>query len=278
MQIVLNADDFGRSDAINAAVGQAHCEGVLTSASLMVAGEAAEEAVALAREMPALDVGLHVVVVGGRATLPPARIPHIVGRDGHFAADPLVAGLRYFFSRAAQEELAHELEAQFERFAATGLPLSHVNGHLHMHLHPTVFRLLLPLARQYGVRGFRLPRDDLRLALGYSCHGALRKVLWALTFGLLSRRCLSQLDRLAVTRRVYGLLQTGQMEEAYVLEVVRCLQEPSAELYFHPTVGSEGEMLGPNPGDLETLLSPALHRIIRERGLRRATYATLNGE
>ena len=311
MQVIMNADDFGRSASINAAVMRAHREGVLTSASLMVAGDAVEEAVALARETPTLAVGLHVVVAEGRAILPPREIPHLIDSSGHFSNNPMRIGLRYFLSRTVQEELARELAAQFDRFAATGLPLSHVDSHLHMHVHPTVFNLLLPLAEQYGARGLRLPRDDW-LALGYNRERVGMKITWAITFGLLCRWCLGRLrsHHLTVTHRVYGLMQTGQMQEAYVVHLLRRLKVPTAEIYFHPAAVPGGEAtslqaspppqswgeslheaqvpprigglggpfsagLGPNPGDLATLLSPAVRQVIEERGLRLATYPTL---
>ena len=148
MKLILGADDFGRSTAINRAVEQACKAGMITSASLMVAGDAFEEAVDMARQMPSLAVGLHVVLVDGRAVLPPAAIPHLVDGERRFPRDPFRAGLGYaLLSRRGREELDRELAAQFERFASTGLPLSHVDGHCHLHVHPTVFRRLLPLAK-----------------------------------------------------------------------------------------------------------------------------------
>lgn len=280
MQIILNADDFGYSANINEAVLRAHRQGVLTSASLMVAGDAAEEAVALAQETPTLAVGLHVVVAGGRAVLSPEQIPHIVDGDGRFVDDPLRAGLRYFFSPTARKELAQELEAQFDRFAATGLSLSHVDSHMHMHLHPTVFEILLPLTIRYGARGLRLPRDDLWLALGYDRRHAGLKATWAIAFRLLGRHCQSQIggNHLTVADRVYGLMQTGQMHRAYVANLLRHLKVPTAELYFHPSTVYEGETRGPNPDDLATLLSPTIRQLIQEQDLCLATYATLGKE
>ncbi len=277
MQIILNADDFGASDSINEAILRAHRQGVLTSTSLMVAEDGARGAVALARETPSLAVGLHVVVAGGRAVLPPERIPHIVDGNGSLPDDPLRAGLRYAFSRTAQAELAEEMEAQFERFAATGLPLSHVDSHLHMHVHPTILRLLLPLAERYGAQGLRLPRDDLRISMRFDRQRAGAKVLHAIVFGLLGRWCVRQLDGhpLKVAHRVYGLMQTGRMSERYVVGLLGCLDVPTAELYFHPSTRAEGGPTGPNPADLATLLSPAVRGIIQERGLRLATYPAL---
>ena len=276
-QVILTADDFGRSPSINAAVMQAHREGVLTSASLMVTGDACGEAVALAHATPTLAVGLHLIVSGGRAALNPWEIPHLVDASGRFPDDPLRLGLRYAFDRTAQQDLAREIAAQFERFAATGLPLSHVDGHQHLHVHPVVFNLLLPLAHQYGAHGVRLPRDDLWLALRYDHRDAGAKIGWALGLGLVCGWCArrARASRLAVADRVYGVLQSGQMDEAYVLKVLRELAAPTAELYFHPSLIEQGEALGPNPGDLATLLSPAVRGVIVERRLRLATYATL---
>jgi hopanoid biosynthesis associated protein HpnK len=280
IQVILNADDFGASHSVNQAIMRAHRRGILTSTSLMVTGNAVDEAVTMAREAPALAVGLHVVVAGGRAALPPDQIPHIVDRDGIFPADPMRAGLRYAFSRAAQPELAAELDAQFERFAATGLPLSHVDSHMHMHVHPAVFRLLLPLAEAHGARGLRLPRDDFWISMSYSRQRAGLKALWATIFGLLSRRCADNLDghHLKVAHRVYGLMQTGQMREGYVLRLLGQLQAPTAEIYFHPSTQTEDSAYGPNPSDLATLLSPAVRSVLHERGLRLTTYPALMGE
>ena len=73
--LVVNADDFGRSASINAAVVQAHRAGILTSASLMLNESATDEAVALARENPRLGVGLHLTLLCGHAASAPEKIP-----------------------------------------------------------------------------------------------------------------------------------------------------------------------------------------------------------
>ncbi len=273
-QIIVTADDFGRSSAINAAIIQAHHRGILTAASLMVAGDAWEEAVQLARQTPTLAVGLHLVVSGGRAVLNPSEIPHLVDPQGFFPDDPLRLGLRYAWDRTAQRELAREITAQFERFAATGLPLSHVDGHQHLHVHPAVFSLSLRLARRYCARGIRVPADDLILALRHDRRGAGAKIGWALGLGLVAGWCRRQARKngLAVADRVYGIFQSGQMTEDYVVNVLEALKVPTAELYFHPSLTTTGETLGPNPGDLATLLSPRVRQVITAHGLRLTTY------
>jgi len=274
--LILTADDLGRCHAVNEAIRRAYCEGVLTSASLMVTGEGSAEAVALASEHPGLAVGLHLVVLAGRPALPPEEIPHLVGPDGLFPQDAFSFGLRCFLSRVAQAELAAEIEAQFRLYAETGLPLDHVDGHCHMHLHPTVLRILLPLAQRYGARGLRLPRDRLGLALAYDRRHATTHIVWAIVFSLLARHTLRTLRgyRFVVTSRVHGLFHTGRMTEGYVLRLLERLDVPSAEIYFHPATDLL-EPLGPNPGDLATLLSPRVRHAIEQRGIVRGSYTDL---
>ena len=280
MQIIINADDFGRSSSINRAVIKAHKQGILTSASLMVGGNAADEAVNLAKENPSLAVGLHLVTIAGPAVLPPAKIPDLVDQDGCFPNSPVTTGIRYFFDQSIRVELESEIRAQFEKFVGSGLTLSHVDGHLHMHLHPTVFSLMLPMAKRYGAKGIRLPRDDPWLSLRYDPHRAATKITWAIVFGLLSRWCLTRLNGcdLIAAQHVYGLFQSGQMGEAYVKSLLEQINAPSAELYFHPDTAYTGNELGPNPGDLDALLSLSIRDIIQEKGIQLTTYQNLENE
>jgi hopanoid biosynthesis associated protein HpnK len=280
MKVIMNADDFGDSSSVNEAVMKAHRSGALTSASLMVAGDAFDEAVSMARDLPSLAVGLHIVLADGKAVLPPEVIPNLVDADGLFRRAPTSAGLSYYFSPALQNELQQEVSAQFQRFASTGLPLSHVDGHLHMHVHPTIFGLLLPLAVRYGACGIRIPRDDFWLSMSYERDDALVKAAWALIFGLLNRWSLRRLSSLPLifTHRVYGLMQTGRMREAYVIKVLQGLDVPSAELYFHPAMSSDYIHFGPNPADLEALISPKVRDILRDRGILTTSYPGLKAE
>src|SRR6266568_7473359 len=169
-RLIVNADDFGRSASINEAVIRAHRDGILTTASLMVNEPAFAEAVTLAREHPRLGVGLHLTLVCGHSALPPGRIPGLVNERQEFTSNPAAAGFCYFFYRGLREQLRAEIHAQFQQFKATGLNLDHVNGHLHLHLHPTVFDLLMEDASELGIQRMRLTFDpfwlNLRLASG----------------------------------------------------------------------------------------------------------------
>ncbi len=189
-RLIVTADDFGLHPAVNEAVELAHRDGVLRAASLMVAAPAMLDAVERARRLPGLAVGLHLVLADGVAVLPPARIPDLVDADGRFGDRMARDGVRFFFLPAVRRQLEAEIRAQFEAYAATGLPLDHVNAHKHFHLHPTVLSLILRIGRDYGLRAVRLPAEAgapallrpwlalLRATHGCRRHRPQRSCLW----------------------------------------------------------------------------------------------------
>jgi hopanoid biosynthesis associated protein HpnK len=279
LALIITGDDFGRHEAINRAVLRAHRDGVLTSASLMVAERSANDAVRIARENPTLAVGLHAVAVNGRSLLGHGALPHITDSYGRFPADEYGLGIRYFFSTRAREELERELEAQFRAFAETGLPLDHVDGHSLMHMHPSVLPMFLRLADRWGASGFRYVHDDLRLSLSYSRRRMALKVLWSAYYRGLRRwgRKVVAASTVARTDRVYGLYETGRMTEACFVHLVRNTPPSvaSVEIYLHPSEERLGEPMGTNPGDLATLLSPLVSEATEAAGAIRTTYREL---
>ena len=155
--LIVTADDFGAAVEVNEAVETAHRHGILNAASLMVGAPAAEDAVARAKANPDLRVGLHLVLVDGRSILPPDQVPALVDNQGLFRRNMALAGWAMFARRDARRQLEAEIAAQFEAFAATGLPLDHVNTHKHFHLHPTIAAFILKIGRRHGMRAVRLP-------------------------------------------------------------------------------------------------------------------------
>lgn len=294
--LIVNADDFGYSTEVNVAVLRAHREGVLTSASLMVAEPGWEEAVAIARQTPTLGVGLHVAITYDRALLSAGEIPALVGSDGKFGADPFRVGLKYAFSKAAQAQLRREMDAQFARFAATGLPWSHADGHQHFHMHPVVWAHFLDLCDQYGVTRIRLPHEELRAHLRDGGDRSPLNTLALLAFRILRLRALRMLRAREpqngrvyfVCDRVYGQLQTGNMNAAYVERLLNRLTGLTNEIYFHPgapharplpAVGATGdENLNEKDVELAALLNPVLRACVESHALCLGTYAEVEAQ
>jgi hopanoid biosynthesis associated protein HpnK len=269
-RLIVNADDFGRSASINQAVSRAHGEGILTSASLMVNEPAFAEAVALARESPQLGVGLHLTLLSGHSALPPERIPGLVNARQEFPHNPASAGFRYFFLRGLREQLRQEIHAQFEKFRATRLCLDHVNGHLHLHLHPAVFRILMEDAPQLGLERLRLTFDPFRLNLRLASGRLLYRGLHAAIFHWLAARArpVARQRGLRHTRAVFGLLQNGRVDEGYLTRLLANLPAGDSELYSHPS-------LDEFKNEFDALVSPRVREQVKRLGIKLIRYQDL---
>lgn len=233
-RLVITADDFGASAEVNDAVEQAHREGVLSAASLMVGGAAAQDAVARARLLPALGVGLHVVLVDGRPVLPPERVPALVDADGCFRTDMVRAGITIFASTAPRQQLAAEVDAQFAAFAETGLPLDHVNAHKHFHLHPTIAGTILKVGRRYGIKAMRAPIEPRAVltAIDGTRAGPGIERWWA---RLVRRRM--RAAGLVVPDQVFGLAWSGALTADRLRGLLDHLPDGLTEIYAHPATG-----------------------------------------
>jgi hopanoid biosynthesis associated protein HpnK len=269
-RLIVNADDFGRSHSINQAVIRAHREGILTTASLMVNEPAAAEAVALARENPGLGVGLHLALVCGRSALPRSAIPNLVNTQSQFSNNAVAAGFHYFFSAGCRAQLRDEIAAQFEKFRASALPLDHVNGHLHMHLHPAVFKILCDNAGPWGVRAMRLTRDPFLLNARLASGKWFYRLRHAAVYTLLSGSARPVLARLGIrhTSSVFGLLQNARVDESYVAKLLPLLPPGDSELYSHPS-------LDQSKNEFDALVNPSTRALLRQLGIQLIRYQDL---
>jgi hopanoid biosynthesis associated protein HpnK len=236
---------------------------VLDAASLMVAGPAAADAVARARAMPDLRVGLHLVVIEGPAVLPPARIPALVGAAGRFPSEQVRLGLRYAIDRAARAQLRAEIAAQFAAFAATGLKLGHADAHKHMHLHPFVGRMMIAEGRRVGLPRIRVPSEPpaVMAALGHRrTPGGQALHAWT---RLLRRRAMRA--GIAADDHVFGIAWSGHMTAARVAALLGRLPAGSSEIYFHPATAADPALRALMPAyehaaELAALLDPGVRR------------------
>ncbi|MBC8002699.1 MAG: hopanoid biosynthesis-associated protein HpnK [Opitutaceae bacterium] len=269
-RLIVNADDMGRSSSINQAILQAHRDGILTSASLMVNEPGCDEAVAIARSAPTLGVGLHLTLADGRSALPASQIPGLVDHQDQFSKNPALAGLRYFFQPWLRPQLEAEIIEQFDRFQRTGLPLDHVNGHLNIHLHPIVLGIVLRQTKTRNVRHIRLTSDpfwlNARLASGHwpyrVSHGLIYHALSASARPTLRRRKVGHTDR------VFGLLQSGRVDYDYVCRLLAELPEGDSELYSHPSLHDSRH-------ELDALVNPDVRALVQRLRIELSRYQDL---
>jgi chitin disaccharide deacetylase len=276
---IINGDDFGFSVGVNQAIIQAHTEGILTSTSLMVTGTEAEAAIALAKQHPTLGVGLHLVLVCGRSVLSSAEIPHLVDAQRNFPNSPTIAGLKYQFNAAARRELRLEIRAQLEKFQESGLSMTHVDGHLHLHAHPIVLGMLIDLAPEFGIRVIRLPFEELNFTLNLDPTHWLDKATGWWIFSQLRRQGERRLQQAKINcaQRVYGLLKSGGITEDYLMGLIPQIQAQCIEIYAHPAIAlphePENGPTGSGEKELQALLSNRVRAELAAQGFTLTQYS-----
>jgi hopanoid biosynthesis associated protein HpnK len=276
--LIVTADDFGAAIEVNEAVELAHRDGILTAASLMVMAPAAADAVSRAKRMPALRVGLHLVLTEGRPVLPASAVPNLVDETGAFRADLAALGCVLMCNRQARRQLAAEIVAQFEAFRATGLALDHCNAHKHFHLHPVIGSMMIAHGRRFGLRSVRVPHEP-RAAL------APLKGGWPSLESLVTAPFTSHLRRKVVNSgihmpdQIFGLRWSGQMTKARLLHVIGRLPDGLSEIYLHPATGVFlGHAKGYRyEGELAALIDPDVIAACRQASLKMGGYADFSG-
>jgi hopanoid biosynthesis associated protein HpnK len=277
-RLIVTADDFGVAREVNDAVEAAHRGGVLTAASLMVAAPAAADAIARARRMPSLRVGLHVVLVEGRPLLPASAVTHLVDGNGLFRSNTAALGTILSFSSQARRQLAAEITAQFAAFRATGLTLDHCNAHKHFHLHPVVAGLIAAIGARFGLRALRIPLEPAHVLRKIERQTPWAPALLTAPFALLLRRRFRAAGLLAPDR-IFGLRWSGRMTRERLSGLIRHLPNGLSEIYLHPATGP---FAGSAPGyhyreELDALMAPEVVAASRDSSLRLGGFGDFLG-
>jgi chitin disaccharide deacetylase len=267
-QLVVNADDFGFTPDVNEGITQAHREGILTSTTLMANGEAFDNAMALARETPTLDIGCHLVLVGGRSLVSGNRLPETPGA--------LLAAIA-----RRQIPVYRELRAQIERIAGAGIQPTHLDTHKHTHLVPPVLEAVARLAEEFGIGWVRRP-FDFPLTAGHAAVPFLKQLTSsALGFARPRFHRVLEAHHCRTTDHFAGFRITGRLRTPELVELLRALPEGSTELMCHP--GRCGDALRragtrlkeSRQEELEALTAPEVREAINRAGIELLNYRRL---
>jgi hopanoid biosynthesis associated protein HpnK len=275
-RLIVTADDFGMNLAVNEAVEQAFNDGVLTCASLMMGGAAVKDAVERARRMKGLGIGLHITLADGRPTAPRAQVRGLTDQDGNFRDDLVGSGIRWFFNPLVRLQLAREINAQFQAFAATGLVLDHVNAHKHLHFHPTVTAMIISIGRRYGMLAMRIPDEPRNILMAAEPGANIPKSRLGPVLRLMRRRAARA--KLARNDNIFGLAWSGAMTEDRLLSLIPHLPEGLNELYCHPANADAAELEHGVPGylyreELGALLSPRVRQALNDNAVTLVRFA-----
>jgi predicted glycoside hydrolase/deacetylase ChbG (UPF0249 family) len=268
-QLVVNADDFGFTADVNQGIVEAHRRGILTATTLMANGAAFEDALRLGRETPTLDIGCHLVLVGGRSLLTGKPYPPTVGR--------LLAALA-----SRQIRPYEELAAQVRRTVEAGIHPTHLDTHKHTHLAPPVLEAVARLGQEFGIRWVRRPFDFPLNALSGTVPRLKRLTSGAL--GMLRRRFHAVLEKhgCRTTGHFAGFQITGRFRTAELVQLLAAIPAGSTELMCHPghcgeaLRGAHTRLKESREHELAALLAPETRAALERHGIELVNYAGLN--
>jgi len=271
-RLIVNADDFGLSEAVNRAVIQAHENGIVTSTSIMAGGAAFEHAAVLAARCPMLDVGVHLTLTEQRPVAD--SVPSLVGTDGMFAPHATDLAKRCLRGRIALGDVHKELDAQIRRVRTYGLRPTHLDGHQHVHVLPGIARVVASLARAHGISAVRVPTERPR---GYMLEDPrnIKRLAEQIALGLLG--ALSPLRHLRRVDRFVGFYFGGRLNEQNLRTLLERLPpSKTVELMCHPGLEDPGSPYGhwnyAWAAETAALTSPAIRELITAHGVRLIGY------
>jgi hopanoid biosynthesis associated protein HpnK len=271
-RLIVHADDFGLSEAVNRAVVAAHAGGIVTSTSIMAGGGAFEHAVALARSHPSLDVGVHLTLTEQAPVA--ANVPSLVNGDGRLATHATELARRRALGKISMRDVRTELEAQIRRVLDAGLRPSHLDGHQHVHVLPGVAQVVLDLARAYGIGAVRYPAERVR---GYMLRNPARAKRVAEQLAVAGLSALSPLKALRRSDDFVGFYFGGRLNERNLRTVLEHLPpRGTTELMCHPGFDDPQSRYGhwgyAWADEAAALSSPAIRGLVAARGLRLIGY------
>jgi hopanoid biosynthesis associated protein HpnK len=231
-QLIVNADDLGLTPAVNRGVVRAFQSGIVTSTSLLVTGSAFEDAVALARQNPELAVGLHLALVEERAVLGPDVLPTLVDETGRFPRTSAEFIRRAILGGINWLEVEREIAAQIALFQETGLRLSHLDSHQHLHMFPPVFQIVRRLARWVENVWIRNPVGPWRKSPDTPMGRWVQRL--GLNLTCLSARRLRDGSQPQMPDGMYGFEVSGHLTRSALEQILRKIPDGLYELICHP--------------------------------------------
>jgi chitin disaccharide deacetylase len=267
-QLIVNADDFGFTRDVNRGIVEAHRKGILTATTLMANGTQFDHAVNLSRENPGLDIGAHLVLIGGESLAPPyLELPSTV-------KDLLIAVSR------KQIRPYEELRPQIARILSAGISISHLDTHKHTHLFPPVLDAVARLSEEFRIpwvrRPFDLPLTGADVPLAVRLTNQSVRVVRAGFHRKLARHGCRTTDHFA------GFQVTGRLRAKELTAVLQSLPEGSTEFMCHPGFCSDELRAAPTrlkesrQAELEALTDPVIRETLTELGIRLTDYRSLD--
>lgn len=226
-KLILTADDFGLHESINTAVETAHQKGILTSASLVVNGEAFEYAVDIAKRNKNLGVGIHLTLVGEKPVSPVGKIYSIVNEEGKLFENHSEFCRNILKRKIDLKHIEIECKAQIDKFLQSGLQPTHIDSHRHLHLFPPIFRVLHAILKEYNINKIRWLNIPFFDYYKISLKGVVFLILLQYTKFL-------KTTEYKHPDWFVGFFKSGRIDKFYLKNVLFKLRPGITEINFHP--------------------------------------------
>lgn len=283
-RLIINADDFGLTSGVNRAIEEANRAGVVTSATLMAKSQAFEEAVALAKKLPRLEVGCHVVLIDGEPI--GSGLTSLTDGTARFKSSLKDFALAAVRKQLSQDEIQREAEAQIRKIQSAGIQVTHVDTHKHTHIFPHVLLPVMKAAKACGIRAIRNPFEPFRVWASTAVLS--RPAMWIRAFEvtllLKFERAFGRIVReegISTTDGSLGVIATGGLDQKVLLSTIEAIPQGTWELVCHPGYadtdlrGVGTRLLGSRQVELEVLRSEQTKQALEKRGIRLISYADL---
>lgn len=283
-RLIINADDFGLTSGVNRAIAEAGRRGAVTSATIMANAPQFQEAVELAKSLPGLKTGCHVVLIDGKPVA--ESVPSLAREAGRFRSSLKDFAWAAVRKQLSAEEIQREAEAQMRKIQSLGITLSHVDSHKHTHMFPQVLRPVLRAARACGIGAVRNPFEPLRTWPAPLVAGT--PGLWLRSAGVMTFQVFRTEFRKAIqdegmltTDGTVGIAATGKLDQKVLLAILGALPPGTWELVCHPGYADADlqaagtRLVGSRQLELEALTSQATRKTIEDRGIELISYADL---
>jgi hopanoid biosynthesis associated protein HpnK len=278
-RLIVHADDFGLTEGVNAGILQAHCNGIVTSTSIMANGHAFADAVRIARRTPTLDIGVHLTLVEERPVVNPKRIPTLIGANGRFHVHARSFAIRYLLGRIDLKSIRLELQGQIAKVCDAGLSPTHLDSHQHLHLLPGVLKIVLELANEFQIPAVRVAYEE-RLLQNF-LRVPFSRTVQAIVLNRFASAARKRIDRSA--DRFVGFLFGGHVTQPLALRLISDLRDDETwELMCHP--GDEEQATSPYAHwgynwreELSAFMDPVVIQLVRQRQIELISYRELTG-
>jgi hopanoid biosynthesis associated protein HpnK len=237
-KLIINADDFGLHKSINDGIIKAYQDGCVTSATIVAGGNAFVHAAMLAQHYPGLKIGVHLTLVGLR---PLARegVGSLLTNEGNFFPDYLTFTHQYICGRIKPEDIEIELRCQLQKVVESGIPISHLDSHQHLHVLPGFPRIVGKLAREFNITKIRIPAEPVfffKTGFRSSKRVLARTILTGCAH---QARHYYQLRGFRSPDHFFGMLSGGQTDQQNLLAIINHLPEGISEIMVHPGASNE---------------------------------------